>query len=184
MKLSSTSPDKLDVGLVNTRPRSARRRRSAPMSTAPSAWRIGPSQKTRPTTDASWSTRRSASGRDSMRATRTAWIDDGIAARSAAPVSTRWRTVSSRKYGLPSARARAVDRRSSGNASDGKIVSARVAASAAPSDVTSSTSRPSSAMNPDSRPRNAGRAVATSRNGPSSLDAICGSAETIAEPAQ
>ncbi len=94
LKLSSTSPDRLDVGRVNTRPRSARRRNESPMSAAPSAARIGPSQKTRPTTAASWRTRRSASGSASIRATSTAWIESGIAALLA---SDRWRTASSRK---------------------------------------------------------------------------------------
>ena len=105
LKLSSTSPDRLDVGRVNTRPRSARRRNESPMSAAPRAARTGPSQKTRPTTAASWRTRRSASGSASIRATSTAWIESGIAAL---PASDRWRTASSRKYGLPSARATTV----------------------------------------------------------------------------
>ena len=42
MKLSSTSPDRLDVGRVKIRPRSASRRSESPMSVAPRARRTGP----------------------------------------------------------------------------------------------------------------------------------------------
>ena len=99
--------------------------RSSPRSAA-----TAPGQKTRPTTAAACGTRFASAGSRSIRAARTAWTVSGTArstaasvafqppfARTIAPSSTRLRTISSRKNGLPSARATRSARSRSGRAS-------------------------------------------------------------------
>ena len=121
LKMNSGSPAIEEESRDRTSSRSSRRssvecsRSRSPFSRRPT----GPGQNTRPTTAARWSARFSTGSSRSILAASTACTVSGICtsamvdaarhrcpSRTITPSSIRWRTISSRKNGLPSARSR------------------------------------------------------------------------------
>ena len=132
MNTNSRSPATVDPTCESTSSRSSSRpRRSSSLSLSPfSNASTGPFQNTRPTTAADRRARLSSGGRRSMRAASTPWTVSGMtissmssvarhrsAVRTMRPSSIRWRTISSRKNGLPSARSSMASRIEPGSSS-------------------------------------------------------------------
>ena len=144
LKRNSRSPAILDPSCESTSSRSSSRPSASSAAPFPSSRSRAtePFQNTRPTTDADRSALRSKAGSRSMRAASTACTVSGMTisptssvalqrppSRTIRPSSMRWRMISSRKSGFPSARARIDSRVSSGRSSTARSTSMRVVAS-------------------------------------------------------